>query len=386
MHDKDGKFFQELLKRYESGNATEAEIRFVETYLDYLDQTKLHSDPFASMEAGGKENLKDEMYAALLQQIQSGNMVEMQPRRRFNWKWQVAAAILLLICSVAAYRIFSGKNSKPDEAIARVEDIVPEHTDRAILKLENGQEILLDSAHGKIVQRSGLTIDNENGKLNYDVEAKAPVMHTLYTPHGTQYQLQLPDGTNVWVNAASSITYPTVFTGGKREVSITGEAYFEVAKNKELPFIVKTNDMQVEVTGTHFNINSYTDEPYPVTTLLEGGVKVSRSNITVQLKPGEQSVSGPESNLTVRKDVNTDEVMAWKNGYFHFESADLPTILRQLSRWYEINVTYDGPAPKDKFFVIIKRNSTLSAVLKALQANNVQFSIDGKNVKVKAIE
>ncbi|NML21681.1 FecR family protein [Pseudoflavitalea sp. G-6-1-2] len=387
MHENDGKYFQELLKRYERGQATEAEIRFVEAYFDYLDKTK-HSDPFASMKAGEKDNLKDEMYAELLQQLRSANVVEMLPRRRFGWKWQVAAAVLLIACSVVGYRYFFKADQKVDvTTVAFSDDPVPQHTDRAILKMADGKEIMLDSAHGKIVQQNGLSIDNENGKLNYDVSTKAPELHTLYTPRGTQYELQLPDGTHVWLNTASSITYPTVFTDGKREVTITGEAYFEVAKNKELPFIVKANDQQIEVTGTHFNINAYSDEPYPVTTLLEGGVKVSSNNSMVKLVPGEQSSTGSNGELTVKKGINTEEVMAWKNGFFHFESADLPTILRQLSRWYDLTVTYEGPAPKDKFFVIIKRNSTLSAVIKALQANgNVQLAIEGRNLKVKAID
>ena len=382
LNSSDQIYVQEILKRYELGTATPEEIHFVETYFDYQDAMNRQQDPFASDDE--KKLLEKEMHAKLLQEIRGEEAPVIPMKRRFPLKW-AAASVLLLATGIAAYLYF-GKTNAGQSVIAATEQSTPVSRDRAVLKLANGQELPLDSLHGKILQQQNLTVNNDSGMLHYNSQSATPENHTLYTRNGTQYELQLPDGTHVWLNAASSITYPTIFTGSYRDVSITGEAYFEVARNRSMPFRVKANDMQIEVTGTHFNVNTYTNEPFLTTTLLEGGVKVTRNNNTVQLTPGQQSQSGADGKISVSNNVITEEVMAWKNGYFHFESANLSTILRQVSRWYDVNIVYDGKISDEKYFVIIKRNSSLSAVLKALQANNVEFTIEGKELTVKAIQ
>lgn len=388
LRNSDTEYLQALLKKYEAGETTPAEAHFIETYFNYLDELKKDKDPFAAFDPGAKQEMEQEIKARLLESIQTEGAVvrPLKDRRNTGFNWRVAAAILL-VCGAAGYWLFLNQKNAPGTTTAQVDQQTPHNIDRAVLKLANGQEIILDSAQGNIIQDKQLTVHNDSGTLNYKGNAAAPEYHTLSTPRGAQYKLQLPDGTQVWMNAASSIAYPTVFTGSNRDVTITGEVYFEVARNKAMPFRVKVNDMVVEVTGTHFNINAYSDEPYLATTLLEGGVKVIRNNDTVTLSPGDQSIIMSDGTIGgVRTAPNLDETMSWKKGYFHFESANLETILRQLSRWYDINITYEGAAPTDKYFVIVKRNISLSAVLKALQANNVQFSMEGKTLKVKAIE
>jgi len=385
LSNKEEKHFQALLEKYELGEATPAEQEFIEAWFNYLDEINRDADPFAGMQPSEKLQLKQQIHERLMQEIQEGASVHtIKPARRAGFKWQAAAAVLFILCAAAGYWLFFRNSAQPGTTTVAttISDSLPAR-DRAVLTLASGEKILLDSAHGRI-NKQQFNASNDSGKLHYQQNNTAPEYHTLSTLRGTQYQLQLPDGTEVWMNAASSITYPTAFTGTHREVTITGEAYFEVAKNKNLPFRVKAGGMLVDVTGTHFNINTYTNEPILATTLLEGGVKVSSNNSKVTLKPGEQSQLTPAGQLSVKKDVNTGEIMAWKNGLFHFESADLETILRQLSRWYDVDVQYEGLIPNEQFFMIIKRTSSLSAVLKALQANNVQFSIEGKKLTVKA--
>lgn len=382
LNSSDQKYVQEILKRYELGTATPEEILFVETYFDYQDEMNRQQAPFAS--EAEKAMLEKEMQEKLLRQVRGEETPVLPMKRSLPLRW-AAAAILLIGTGIAAYLYFA--NTSADQpVIAQTGQSLTVSRDRAVLKLANGQELPLDSLHGNILQQQQLTVNNDSGMLQYNSNTTNPENHTLYTRNGTQYELQLPDGTHVWLNAASSITYPTKFTGSNRDVTISGEAYFEVARNRNMPFRVKANNMQIEVTGTHFNVNTYTNEPFLTTTLLEGGVKVTRNNNTVQLTPGQQSRSGADGKISVSNDVNTEEVMAWKNGYFHFESASLESIMRQVARWYDLQLVYEGAISKEKYFVIIKRNSSLQAVLKVLEANNVRFTIDGKKLTVKAIQ
>lgn len=387
LSNKDAKHIQAILTRYELGEATPAEADFIETWFNYLDELHQQDDPLAAMQPAAKLELEMEMRTRLLKEIQENKAIvrTLKTGRNKGFRWQVAAAVLFLIFAATGYWFFIHKTDQPGITTTQImQDTLPAR-DRAVLTLANGEEILLDSTHGRI-NAPHFNASNNSGKLQYQHNATAPEYHTLSTPRGAQYQLQLPDGTQVWMNAASSISYPTAFTGNQREVMVTGEAYFEVAKNKDLPFRVKAGGMQIEVTGTHFNVNTYTDEPILTTTLLEGGVHVTSNSNKVRLRAGEQSILRTNGELSVRKEVNTAEIMSWKNGLFHFESADLVTILRQLSRWYDVDVKYEGLIPQEHFFMIIKRTSSLSAVLKALQANNVQFSIEGKKLTVKAGE
>ena len=191
----------------------------------------------------------------------------------------------------------------------------------------------------------------------------------------------LEDGTKVWLNAGSSLTYPVAFIGNERKVSITGEAYFEVAKNKFKPFTVSRDKMQIEVLGTHFNVNTYGDEDFIKVTLLEGSVKVNNGNKSGLLKPGQQAKLN-ENIINVHSNVNVDQVMAWKNGYFSFDKASATEVMHEIARWYNIQVAYEGEMPTEQFGGELRRNSKLSSVLKILEKSGVNFRIEGRKVTV----
>jgi len=206
----------------------------------------------------------------------------------------------------------------------------------------------------------------------------------MSTPKGGQYQLTLQDGTKVWLNAASSITYPAAFVDRMRRVKVKGEVYFEVAKNKTKPFIVDIDGgSSVEVLGTSFNINAYSDEDNSRTTLLEGSVRVvGPGSNSVMLKPGQQAVVGSGTGVSMRSDIDTEEVMAWKDGYFEFDGASLETVLRQLARWYDVEIDYGGHVPAKTFIGEIPRDASLSVVLNVLEKTGVHFRIQGRNIVV----
>jgi ferric-dicitrate binding protein FerR (iron transport regulator) len=265
--------------------------------------------------------------------------------------------------------------------------------------LAGGQKILLDSAAAGILAEQGNAQVKKvgDGKLAYEAGggatkgagAAAPLYNTLTTPRGGQYQLTLPDGTKVWLNAASSLTFPTAFTGSSRTVEMTGEAYFEVAHDKKHPFTVKVSGQTIEDIGTQFNVNAYTDEPAQVTTLLEGAVKVDGH----LLRPGEKATvtgaAGPGATVTSATTTGAADIrvargdpegaVAWKNGLFVFTDAGLQTVMRQLSRWYNVDVTYEGNIPPRQFTGMIGRSLTLDQVLKGLAKERVHYQIEKGN-------
>lgn len=306
--------------------------------------------------------------------------------------FRYAAAALLLI-GIGAY-CWNLLNKKPPQDIteqtkpAHGADVAP-GGQKATLTLADGSVIVLDStANGKIASQGGVgIIKKKDGELEY-VSGKtvkdiiATVHNTMRTPRGGQYQLILPDGTKVWLNAASSITYPTTFTGKERAVTITGEAYFEVVHNAAMPFRVQANDVKVEVLGTSFNISAYDDEAATSTTLLKGAVKISSGDKEALLQPGQQAQAGSKNGLQVLTGVNTDAVTAWKNGFFSFQRSDLPSVMRQLTRWYDVTVEYRGGVPSGKFGGEISRNTNLSQVLAILEESSIHFSIEGKTIIV----
>jgi ferric-dicitrate binding protein FerR (iron transport regulator) len=311
---------------------------------------------------------------------------------RLRREWWVAASVLFLL-GAGAYLWLAG-HRKSNQGLANsskpAQNDVRPGGNKAILTLADGQKIVLDSAaNGMLAQQGGATITKlSNGQLAYHINKTGftgVLYNTMSTPRGGQYTLILPDGTGVWLNAASSITYPTTFTGSSREVVISGEAYFEVAQESARPFRVKVNDMAVEVLGTHFNINSYADEASIQTTLLEGSVKVvkrvpGREALAAVLKPGQQVQVTAQMKVVNHADV--DQVMAWKNGLFSFDKLTLQEVLRQLSRWYDVEVVYQGAITPKKFVGEIGRDLNLSEVLDGLKATGVHFSVEGRKLIV----
>ena len=315
-------------------------------------------------------------------------------------KWlRVAAAIITLI-SMSAY-VFNQitVNRKANDDVIKVEpldnannDILP-GGDKAILTLANGSQIILDSAANGVVAQQGKTevMKLANGQLVYkgagDQENDV-LYNTMATPRGGQYRLVLPDGSRVWLNAVSSIRFPTAFTGNERKVEITGEAYFEIVKDEFRPFrvLVKpvsgNDDMEVTVLGTHFNVNAYQDEPAIKTTLLEGSVKVTNGTNHTVIKPGQQTQLNINGVIKVIQDADVAEVVAWKDGRFEFNDTDLKTIMRQVMRWYDVDVEYQNNMPERYFTANISRNKTLSGVLTILKLSDVGFKLEGKKLSV----
>ncbi len=320
-----------------------------------------------------------------------GKVVSLQARKR-RWWYAAAAAVILLIGSVVVYQLSISKPTSTDIAKKEAKDnrykndVLP-GGDKAVLTLADGSTIVLDSAkNGTLAQQGATQVIKLGGKLAYDptgTGSKEVVYNTITTPRGGQYQVELPDGSQVWLNAASSLRFPTAFAGKERRVEISGEAYFEVAKNKAMPFIVSVNGAEVQVLGTHFNIMAYNEEKAVRTTLLEGSVRFVSGNNASLLKPGQQSQLSKEGQVNVISSVDVDEVMAWKNGMFYFEGEDIETVMRQLARWYDVEVDFKGQQIDNLFYAKIPRSSKLSDVLKVLElTGNIKFEIEGKKITV----
>lgn len=303
----------------------------------------------------------------------------------FNWKKIAVAASILIAIGVGTFVAFQkGNEASVVLASKQVNDKAPGKTG-AILTLADGSKIVLDSlGNGLVANQNNTTVSKKNGGLVYKSGNNSELVYnTMTTPRARQYNLELSDGTKVWLNASSSLTFPTSFASNERKVILTGEAYFEVAKDKKRPFRVSVNEMQVNVLGTHFNINAYDDEATINTTLLEGSVLLIEKSQKVLLKPGQQAQKQKKGTIVVNNKVNIDKVMGWKNGVFYFENADLQTVLREISRWYDVDVVFEKVIPVRTFEGEIQRNLKLSQVLKILEKNKVHFKIDGNVLRVQ---
>jgi transmembrane sensor len=347
----DEKEIKELLDKYKEGTATEEERALLESwYLTYEEQGP------ADLSMDERVKAVDKVWAKL-----EGRTVRLWPRI-------AAAAAILILFSVGIY-FYHHK-----ETVIAKQDVAP-GSNKAMLTLTNGKTINLSNLKtGVVINASALTYD-DGTRIGEDNKTTDPQQMKLHTPKGGTYQIVLPDGTKVWLNAASSLTFPATFKGLKeRAVALSGEAYFEVAAAAKQPFRVTTTAQTVEVLGTHFNINAYGGEAITKTTLLEGSIRVGK----LLLKPGEQAAG--EVKVT---DVNTDEIMGWKNGYFVFENEQLPSIMRKISRWYDVEVVFKGEIPEDEFGGRVTRLGNLSQVLKKLElTNKVHFKIEGRTVTV----
>ena len=305
-------------------------------------------------------------------------------------RWSAAAAVLILLAA-GWWFLANGKKENRGNLAGRpaTEDIAP-GGNKAILTLADGTKVILDTAgNGAIIKQGGVTVIKLNGQLAYDPsnselpDASTVTYNTITTPKGGLYGLLLADGSKVWLNAASSLRFPTVFTGNERRVELTGEGYFEVAHNAEKPFHVTVNNLDVQVLGTHFNINSYSDEPAVKTTLLEGRVMIRESDKLVYLNPGQQAIAQPgQANFRIVNDTDVEEVVAWKNGLFIFNNTPLENIMRQIARWYNVDIVYQGSVPQDTFNGNISRNTNLSEVLKVLEFSNIRFKVEGNTITV----
>lgn len=345
---------------------------------------------------GAEASMTDDTAASILQNILQKDGSKVVPVENNKpvfrlWSRMAAAVAILFVCGTAYWFISNQNKGKTISPVvlssAKTSTILP-GGNHAILTLADGSKIVLDSIQNGSIKGASIKIKKQGALLVYDASAtannNAPVVYnTLTTPPGGQYQLVLPDGSKVWLNASSSIHFPTAFTGNHREVELTGEAYFEVAKNKEKPFHVNVNGMQVEVLGTHFDVNAYGDEGGIKTSLLEGSVKIKSGQTSGLLKPGEQATLIKDRSLIEIKKADMNEVMAWKNGLFQFDGASITTIMSEISRWYNVDIVYKGQVPDRRFEGKISRDAQLSDVLKILELSNVKFSVLGKKIVVQ---
>ena len=392
----------ELADKWLGGTITDTEKKeFADWYAQFDDRELLLAPEYEPV----VQALGQEMLAGIRQRIAADTsppaLQPDAPLYKIGLRRLTAAAILIGVIATATF-FFVSRNppvratQTADHTPPSKADILP-GSDKAVLTLADGSNIVLDSAHTGRLARQGSTqvLKLADGRLGYKPAAThdaSPVSYNiLSTPRGGQYRLVLPDGSQVWLNAASSIRYPTAFTGTDRHVEITGEAYFEIAKNATMPFRVMTvnhlgdpNPMTIDVLGTQFNVNAYTDENAVRTTLQEGLVKVSKGKNTGLLKPGQQAQLPREGAIRWIDDVDVEEATAWKNGVFEFGDEELPAIMRQISRWYDVDVVYEGAVPTDRFTGRVSRNTSLSGVLKILKLSDIQLTISDNKIIVRS--
>lgn len=307
-------------------------------------------------------------------------------RRRLFSRISAAVAIFILFSAGIYLRMknHSLRHSLQTE-IAKTNlknDVTPGYSG-AILTLSNGQKIVLDSAgNGVLTRDANVQVIKKDGEIVYQGKTNEIVYNDIATDKGRQWQLTLSDGTKVWLNAASSIHFPLTFTESERVVEITGEAYFEVAENAHQPFKVKVADQIIQDIGTHFNINAYPDEPFVTTTLIEGSVKVTHGSSSVIIKPGEQASLASGSNKILVSSADVEAAIAWKNGVFELTNANIASIMRQISRWYDVEITYKGDVPKGTISGEVPRNLNLSEVLKVMALCRIHCELEGRKLTV----
>ncbi len=309
-------------------------------------------------------------------------------------RWAAAAVLIFSIAGTSFYFLNKKKTGNSQLPPVAAVKIVP-GGNKAVLTLADGSQVILDSTADGLIRNQGNTkvIKLEEGKLAYQASASAnaakPVYNKITTPRGGQYKITLPDGTDVWLNSASSITFPTVFNGNERLVKITGEAYFEVKpipskeKKGKIPFIVEAADNRITVLGTHFNVNAYSDEGAVRTTLAEGSVKVSRGNSSTMIKPGEQAMlANGETNFKIIH-PDMEEVLAWKNGKFLFRNANAQSIMRQLSRWYDVDINYKDDLSKIIFSGGISRKDRIEKLIELLELDGrMKLVLTGRELTI----
>ena len=378
----------ELVEKISSGVATDKEIL---QYNDWYESLQQKDGEWVEEEFGDQIKIEAELLRRINRRINGKSKSHLLVM--FSLR-NIAAAVITIVLAVGGlYSYFSNKETMDAPIMVIQEDIQP-GGDKAVLTLDDGSQIILDEAKMGILASEGSTsvqkkdkgliayqtgLDNIRRDDGQPVEVK---FNTISTPQGGQYKIVLPDESEVWLNALSSIRFPTSFEGDSRNVDITGEVYFEVKEDTLKPFLVKTPGQTIKVLGTQFNINAYENEPAILTTLVEGSIELVAGNRSIRIQPGQQTVNDKYNKMNVQK-VNTDQVIAWKDGLFQFWNTDLQEIMRQLSRWYGVEVDYLNETNDKSFSGFIGRDVPLSNVLHMLEeAGNVNFGLNGKTVYV----
>lgn len=380
--------FLALYEKYMSGQCSDAEKRLLGTYRDEM---QLADEGWED-----KEINEADVRARIWQRLnENRRVIPINKYKTYKNRWLQVAAVLLVALMVGSLFILIKKkqganNEKLTDAIHQ-KPIVP-GANKAYLTLANGTKIVLDDAkNGALTSQSGVKVSKTgDGVVVYKfiksiggkAENKLPEFNTVSTPRGGQYQVMLADGTHVWLNAASSIRFPQAFNGPQRLVELSGEAYFEVAKDKSRPFIVQANGTKVQVFGTHFNVNAYPDNNNVTTTLLEGSVQMSNNNQATMLVPGERGVSTTSGGSISVSRADIQQAIAWKNGYFMFHDLSIVEVMKQVSRWYDVDIEYKDEDVKNKEFGgIISRYKSITELLDNMQlTGSAHYKIEGRRV------
>jgi ferric-dicitrate binding protein FerR (iron transport regulator) len=375
--------YNRLYEKYLAGKCSVKEQVELENYQDSF---KLKEQQWDVTTMGNSEEIKQSIQENLNYSIQ-----EHSKNRIFKIRvWQSAAAAILILLTAGIYYY----QNSPEPVIVKTEtprfknDVAPGNN-KAILTLDDGSKIDLDDAKtGILASESNIDIKKTgDGQLEYTAGAqnvKTVKYNILSTPMGGEYQLVLPDGSKVWLNSGSTLRFPTAFIGSERIVELKGEAYFDIAKNPKMPFLVRTNNaMDIKVLGTQFNVMAYDDEKNINTTLVEGSVEVLKGSEKTNLKPGQEAILNRGSGNIKVAQADLEQAIAWKNGYFIFYNENIESIMRKVSRWYNVDIVYQGNLNNKDFVGTISRNKNVSELLKMLELTGaIHFSIDGRRITV----
>lgn len=374
-----------LIDKFEQGLATGEEMQELETWFQSFEDIPNITDKLTA-----EQQLKTE--SRLLQRIDKNIDAHLakapvlpQPKQVSIWTKVMVAASVLIISSIGGYFLLNKSFRSGQPIFSSTTDFAPGGS-RAILTLGNGKQIMLNDAHnGTLASQGNATISkSKDGTVVYSQKGKGlpDIRNLLSTPRGSEYRLVLADGTCAYLNSSSSINYPASFTENFREVEITGEVYFEVAHNASKPFRVKTGTQTVEVLGTHFNINAYQKTGAIKTTLLEGSVAVKSTGKAKIIKPGQQAVF--TGNAFSVSEVDIAEVTAWKDGFFDFTDADIHTVMQEFSRWYDLDIVFDGPQTKETFTGRIPRSWSFAKVMKIMETfKSAHIRAQGRRIMVR---
>ncbi len=404
--------FQYYIDRYLDGTISKEEWKTLRGLMDdpknasLLDQLIDQQFKEAVLEPASFPGVTERVIKGVQSKLDEERVDQPVARERIHFlrsAWLRYAASVILLLGTGTFLFIRNQSRKQPglEQTAPISGISP-GGNKAVLTLGDGSTIVLDhAANGALAQQGNVSIIKvDSGRLAYNSSRNSkgqPVTYnTISTPRGGQYQVVLSDGTKVWLNTASSIKFPTAFSEKERRVEIEGEAYFEVQHNATRPFLVTAGGMNIQVLGTSFNINAYPDEGSLRTTLIDGSVRVATRQTAntagkmAILKPGQQAILSRDplagrsgEGFTIDDNADLEEATAWKNGYFYFKHADIPTVMRQIARWYDLSIEYQGAIPDMKFGGDIPRNASAAEVWKILEKSRLKFSVEGKKIIVK---
>ncbi|PWJ58640.1 FecR protein [Dyadobacter jejuensis] len=381
-----------LFQKYYGGTAT---IEETNELMELINTSQYDSEMYQLLEeAWRKTELDADVFSSELSQNMLDHILDTQlaykePTRTLPiYKWMKYAATVLIILGIGLGISYWQRNQKPVKLSDHSTHEILPGGHKAALTLADGTIIPLDSlSNGKLAEQGGVVITKtENGKLVYKVVGPTEGrikghLNSISTPRGGQYEIELPDGSIAWLNASSTMRFPTEFAKDERKVEIEGEVYFEIKKDIHRPFKVRFGPNEIDVLGTHFNVMYYSDEDLTAATLIEGSVLLNTSTARNQLKPGQQALV-KNTGQTIVKTVDTDKILAWKNGFFHFEDDGIQSVMRQVSRWYDIEVVYEGTPTSRQLTGKVSREVGISELMEMLQYAGIKYRIEGKRIIV----